>query len=209
MTLIEVVKGGVCVPFSYSSDSSTTGSRIGGHPPRIAVSTFDRTFQKYFGTIEFDGGSAVSIFYSFDIYGDDEARDIISYNNQPLFPSELIHAVVHESGVASGDSDISAEMSCHRIVFDTSRPDIAEGEGRVPYAHSKIGGRPFVDNVSRVGQAFEQLLKLGFKQLIQFDTPNPRTHEFVNGFPWDPGWLHVLVRGSTFDNCDFAFVIQQ
>jgi hypothetical protein len=209
MTLFEVVRDDVCVPFSYASESSSTGSRIGGNPPRNAVSTFDRKFQKYFGTIEFDGGSAVSIFYSFDIYGNDEQRDIISYNNQPLYPSELIHAVIHESGAATEDSDISAEVSCHRIVFDQSRSDIAEQDGNVPYTHSKIGGTPFVDNVSRVGQAFEQLLKLGFKQLIQFGTPNPRTHGFVNGFPWDPGWLNVLVRGTNFDNCDFAFVIQQ
>lgn len=206
MTLSDVVKSDICIPFSYASEPSKRGSRIGGRPPRNAVSPFGGKLQKYFGTIDSDGGSAVSIFYSFDIYGNDEGRDIVAYNNRPLFPSELIHAVVHESGEAAENSEISAEVSCHTIVFDEARPDIAEG---VPCTHSKIGGRPFVDNVSLVGQAFEQLLTSGFKQLIQFDTPNPRTHGLVDGFPWDPGWLHVMVRGTTFDNCEFAFVIQQ
>ena len=209
MTLIDITNDRLCLPFSYSNESCVAGSRIGGRAPQNAVSKFDREFQKYFGTIELDGGDAVSIFYSFDIYGNDEERDILSYNNRLLFPSALIHAVVHESGVAGEESEISAEVSCHRIVFDTSRADIAEGDGNAPYTHSKIGGTPFVDNGSRIGQAFEQSLKMGFKQLIQFDTPNPRTQGFVNGFPWDLGWLHVLIRGTNFDNCDFAFVIQQ
>lgn len=209
MTLFEFVSDNVCTPFSYANESSSAGSRIGGRPPRNAVAMFDRKLQKYFGTIEFDRGFAVSIFYSFDIYGIDEQCDIISYNNQPLYPSELIHAVIHESEAVTANSDISAEVSCHKIVFDASRSDITEQDGNVPYMYSKIGGTPFVDNVSRVGQAFEQLLNMGFKQLIQFDTPNPRTQAFVNGFPWDPGWLHVLVRRTSVDNCEFGFVIQQ
>ena len=209
MKFSEVLKKNKCRPFTYEIGSASSGSRIGGRPPQNAIPMFYVACQKYFSTIEFDAGLSVSIFYSFDIYGDNEIRDIISHNNRPLFSSELIDAVVHERGVASEDSNISAEVSCHKIKFGIEQRDMAQGDSTVPYPQSKIGGKPFVDNVSLVGEAFERLLTAGFQQLIQFDTPNPNTHPFVDGFPWDPGWLHVFVKGMTIEGCDFAFVIQQ
>jgi len=165
--------------------------------------------QKYFGTMEFRGGLSVSVFYSFDIYGDDKDRDIISHNNRLLFPCELIHAVTHESGMASGMSEVSAEVSCHKIRLDVEQRDVMEEGSSLPYSHSKIGGRPFVDNVALVGEAFQQSTIRGFQQLIQFGTPNPTTHPFVDGFPWDPGWLHVFAKGASLEDCEFAFIIQQ
>jgi hypothetical protein len=74
---------------------------------------------------------------------------------------------------------------------------------------SKVGGRPFIDNIARVGPAFDELEQNGYRQLFQFDTPDPSRQSYIDGFPWDPGWLHVFVRGEYLNDADFAFVVQQ
>lgn len=209
MKLSDFPSVGSCWPFEYDVDPTTRGSRIGGSPPKGAVPHFDTPQQKYFGTIAFDDGQSVSIFYSLDKSGEDEERDVISFNNQVLYPSELIHAVVHESGVPNDESKISSEVTCHRLAFRIVIPDQDADFPETNYPFSKLGGRPFVENRPRVGGAFEALAVKGFRQLAQFDTPNPSKASFVDGFPWDPGWLHVFVRRLGMEDFEFAFVIQQ
>ena len=106
-----------CQPFEYMRQETRFGSKIGGGSPDNVKPRFKDLDQKYFGTIEFETGWAITIFYSFDIYGNDPARDIISYNNQVLYPSKLIHAVVHSSGYSESRSGINSEVTCHQNRF--------------------------------------------------------------------------------------------
>lgn len=209
MSFSNLMSDRMCRPFSFNLESTGIGSRIGGKPPLDAIPTFDSICQKYFGTIELELNWCVSIFYSLDRHGNDESRDIISFNNRPLYSSELIQAVIHRSERMHDHSNILSEVTCHEINIESEQPDVADSDFVVPYSRSKIGGRPYVDNAAVVGGVFEQLLKDGFQQLLQFDTPNPRTHSHVVGFPWDPGWLHVFLRGTNVNDYEFAFVIQQ
>ena len=71
------------------------------------------------------------------------------------------------------------------------------------------GGRPFIENTARIAPAFEELENNNYRQLLQFDTPDPVKQSFVEQFPWDPGWLHVFVRGTQLKDAEFTFVIQQ
>ena len=59
---------GSSVPFHYSPEAVYTGSRIGGNHPETVVPFFQTPYQKYFGTLEFDTGFSLTIFYSFEIY---------------------------------------------------------------------------------------------------------------------------------------------
>lgn len=198
-----------CRPFAYDRESTDHGSKIGGAVPRDVKPLYVDVNQKYFGTIEFETGRAVSLFYSFDIYGDDETLDIISFNNRVLFPSKLIHAVVHQGSMSDGASEIITVVSCQRIRFEPMQSDRMPDSPEQVSPRSKVGGRPCIDNVSRVGPAFEELEQSGYRQLFQFDTPDPRSEAYIDGFPWDPGWLHVFVRGEHLAEAEFAFVVQQ
>jgi len=154
---------------------------------------------------------ALSIFYSFDISGVDEAPDTISHNNQLLRASSLIHGVWHRSSDRGRAGSIASEVSCHAVFAGAERPDQESDEvgGYIPFQGAKLGGEPFVENIPRCGEAFDEAARLGFRQLAQFETPNPLLQPYIEGFPWDPGWLHVLVRESSGRMPDLAFVVQQ
>lgn len=199
-----------CVPLSISERCSEIGSRIGGRPPALAQPMYSELRQYYFGTLCFDDGISVSIFYSLDKLGRDEERDILAFNNQLLTPSKLIHAVVHEESPPNEASMVRSEVSCHRIVLGERVLDEQTDDDRsFPFVHSKIGRHPFIDNPPLVGRAFFEAATSGYRQLVQFDTPSPSTHRFVESYPWDPGWLHVFFREEPPARHEFAFIIQQ
>lgn len=199
------VQTSTCVPFNIEKEDSRYGSVIGGKSPIDVKPYFPTSFQKYFSTVYFeDKNLGVSIFYSFDIYGDSEDRDIISFNNRILFPSELLHAVIHKGSRRDMNSNVISEVSSHKITFYERIDDNYN-----PYPRSKLGGVSFIDNEALVGAAFDEIHKMGYRQLIQFDTPNPANECHVKGFPWDPGWLHVFVKGTQLTESTFAFIIQQ
>ncbi len=55
----------------------------------------------------------------------------------------------------------------------------------------------------------ERILNEGYRLLLQFETPSSFTHKYISGYPWDPGWLHVFVKGSNHEEYEFAFIVQQ
>lgn len=195
------------IPLDYARTAASTGMRIGGTSPVAPL--HEGPFQRYFATLDFQD-LVLSIFYAFDVLGEDAARDIIAFNNQLLLSSQLIHVVVH-SAAAIETSTVPATVSAHKLecgplVVDDQWDASADGQ---PFPYSKLGGRPFISNVPLTGEAFRDAERRGFRQLAQFDTPNPRTHPFVQGFPFDPGSLHVLFKGGSPGAFEFAFVIQQ
>jgi len=200
------------VPIDFDERPCSEGSRIGGFPSKGAPPQFSSRHSRFFCSVQLGDGFCVSIFHSFDIFGADPDRDIIAYNNQVLQPSALIHAVVHSECKADDQSAIPSEVSCHRLVFGDEQRDLvhpSDDGDAYPYPRSKVGGSPFIDNVALVGAAFSELEQAGYKQILQFDTPDPRLEYFVEGFPWDPGLLHVFGRKISLDGSEFAFVIQQ
>ncbi|WP_339732721.1 hypothetical protein [uncultured Gimesia sp.] len=209
MNLTKILGTQLCIPLEYEKEPVDSGSKIGGIAPLNAKPIYDVNEQKYFCTIVLDELWSVSIFYSFDINGVDEKRDIISYNNQPLYQCNLIHAVVHKNEKSSTGLSIPSDVTCHKIKIGELQSDLLSGETNMVIPFSKIGGTPYVDNIALVGRAFEKLYSDGYKQLFQFDTPNPSRQPYIDGFPWDPGWLHVFVREDDIEKYKFAFVVQQ
>ena len=209
MTEFDELSLGRCRPFSLGRDDSKQGSFAGGLPPIEATPRFEGPRQKFFATIVFKQ-FAVSIFYSFDVFEDTGGSDIIQCNNQVIFSCELIHAVLHSGSSRSTKSTIGSDMSSHCISIAEWRADHEDDEtDGVPHGGSKIGGRPYIDNENVAGPGIQKLTDLGYRQLLQFETPDPISEDFVEGFPWDPGWLHVFVAGRSFDELEFAFLIQQ
>jgi hypothetical protein len=51
-----------CRPFAYDRESTDRGSRIGGTAPANAKPYISDVYSKYFSTIEFETGWAVSLF---------------------------------------------------------------------------------------------------------------------------------------------------
>ncbi len=198
-----------CRPFCIGPDDVEQGSFAGGSPPVEAIPNFTGTRQKFFATVAFKE-FAVSIFYSFDVFENTGGADVIDHNNQALFPSELIHAVVHSGATRSVDSPIQSDMSAHRISVSEWQDDkeMDETDDQV-YGGSKIGGKPFIDNENVVRPGIQKLLELGYRHFLQFETPDPIQEEYIEGFPWDPGWLHVFIKGERAEELEFAFVIQQ
>ncbi|HYE19660.1 MAG TPA: hypothetical protein VEA69_14510 [Tepidisphaeraceae bacterium] len=197
------------LPLEYRAEPADTGHRMGGTSP--VAPHFRGPHQRYFCTIEFDAQTALSIFYSFDITGADEARDVIMHNNRWLRQGELVHGVWHRPERRDADGCVSAAMTCHAIAAGAVRSDLfADDIGEIiVQPDGKIGGRPFVENVPRCGWAFDLALARRFRQAAQFATPNPIKQPYVEGFPWDPGWLHVLVREVEGGEPELGFVVQQ
>ena len=157
----------------------------------------------------------------------------MNYSYQRLPPSELIHAVVHQGSAGAALPFVPAEVSCHKLVFDALAPDLFEREGeaddfredederpyltsnddgrfrrRIAIPESKIGGLPYTDNRPLARETFIKLLEEGYWQVAQFQTPGNEELDYLNQFPWDPGWLHLFARGTTVEELEFAFVVQ-
>lgn len=212
---------GLCIPFGYAQPATTVGSRIGGVTPQAAIPQFETPFQKYFGTLEFDADFAISIFYSFEIFGESSDRDILKFHYQVLQPSSWIHAVVHPISGSTETAPIPAEVTCHQLQIGESEQDLEEVEvdlfpwqdqagktQQIPNPDSKCGGVPYVEHAAHVAEKFAQLAADGYRQLVQFGCPNRAELDYVERFPWDPGWLHVFVRGELPAELEFAFLIQ-
>lgn len=202
---------GTCLPFGFEPNATQSGSRIGGKPPHVEV-PFPADGMKYFATVELRPGVFLSVFYALDPLGHDPEGDVLLFNNKVLPSSRWLQAVLHPDSTADPTSAVVCEVSCHGLAFGTPCDDWvgtgATGAG-YPFPHSKVGGAPFCDNLAVVGGAFESLASRGFRQVLQFETPSPRTEGYVLGFPWDPGWLHVFARDAAGGGYEFAFVIQQ
>lgn len=212
---------GVCVPFRYAPEATGSGSRIGGLPPQTAIPQLETPFQKYFGTLEFDAGFAISIFYLFEIFGASGDRDVLNFHYQVLQPSTWIQAVVHSVSGPTAAMPIPAEVTCHKLLVGEPEQDLEEVEvdlypwqdpaGKtqlIPNPDSKCGGQPYIEHAAHVAEKFEQLAADGYRQLVQFGCPNRDELDYVERFPWDPGWLHVFVRGQQPAELQFAFLIQ-
>ncbi|MCS7469616.1 hypothetical protein NZK35_23445 [Stieleria sp. ICT_E10.1] len=186
---------------------SELGSKIGGTPPVAPLPSYATPDQKYFATVEIDGRLAVSIFYSLDPTGTDAEKDMLDWNNRILPSSELIHAVVHDQGQAPMPNITPSVVSCHKLAHARRGEDVSD-EGGAKFG-IKIGGRPAVSLGSVCEDLFSDLVAKGYKQLLQFDTPDLMRVDFVNSYPWDPGILHVFFRETENGELEFAFVIQQ
>lgn len=193
-----------CYPVEILPSPTLIGSRIGGSPAAEITPRFDDGHQRYFGTFEFPDVPSFSLFYSLDPLGHDTDRDMLSHNNQVLLEFSLIHVIRHPPKLPASADEKYASLPCHALLIKERCEDTPPVSAR-----SKFGGQPFVDNCAVVGGAFEHLLTNGFRQLLQLDTPNPRQFPDLNGYPWDPGWLHIFYKQDAISAFTFAFVVQQ
>ncbi|UUO05440.1 hypothetical protein M4951_18915 [Blastopirellula sp. J2-11] len=213
------------IEFRYANEATHHGSRIGGAPPKLAIPQFESPYQKFFATLEFDTGFAVSIFYSFEIFGESEDRDVLKFHSDALEPSALIHAVVHEISPADKLSPIPSEVTCHRLQIGEPAADLFQREFEpdehfhsqlsyamarhpIPIPESKVGGGPYTENRPLAAESFAALDSRGYRQMAQFASPDGDEIRFVEGFPWDPGMLHLFVKGDAPSSLEFAFVVQ-
>lgn len=193
-------------PFSLAVGLSTEGLRVGGAAPIVAVDQFRDEHVQYFGTFPLETGSEFSIFHRFEIFGDDDARDVILRNNEILSPSDLIWCIVHSPSPRGGGSQnefeaaiVTLEDSC--LDHDVSNPDVA---GRCFLSRNKLGGNAYIERHALM-DAIPQIEARGYSHLLQIGMDG---EDLIDGFPWDPGYLNVWAL-NPFDADTFRFAIQQ
>ena len=173
----------------FRPEDRATGARIGGTVPLGQEYAIMDSGVQYFGTfpitelphLEF------SVFHRFEIFAEHDTRDVILHNNKILAPSDLIWVTVH--GPSERGSDVARPFEARGLDFGPEIADVTiDDDGNVkPYTESKLGGRCFLlrywlqDEVSQLESAeYKQLLQIGM-----------HGRDLIDGFPWDPGYLHV------------------
>jgi hypothetical protein len=193
-------------PIRYKSDDCIEGPRIGGSVPKgLEHHIFDE-YSQYFGTFPLPGDPEreFSIFHRFDILGADEDRDVIAHNNRVLEPSDLIWAVVHP---LSSRGELSNQPFPPRgLEIDTQSPDsVTDEEGKETlHTESKLGGRCFLERYW-LREVVTELEENGYEQLLQIGMHGS---DLIEGFPWDPGYLHVWAANPD-DPKTYRFMIEQ
>ena len=193
-------------PFSLSIGLTPTGPRIGGPAPNAGADQFRDEHVQYFGTFPVDATREFSIFHRFEIFGDDDERDVIPHNNQILAPSELIWVLVHDASPRSGSSPNQFEAARLDICdagtdIDDDNADVA---GRSILSCNKLGGLAYIERHALM-DAIPELESQGFSHLLQIGMNGDL---LIDGFPWDPGFLNVWAR-DPLDANTFRFAIQQ
>lgn len=196
------------------SDSINGPYWIGGSPPDGVIPQISSNTQKYFGTFPFiigDGELSVSIFYSLDpnFSGKQFTRfDVIRNNNIIISQGELLSAIIHKNGTV-GRIQYSTDVSFHSItILNEESDECRDEEGVYPFEGSKVGGNPYSFKGPQLDELFCSLINDGYSQVIQITTPHPINQDYITGYPWDPGYLHVFYREMD-GSPSFKFIIQQ
>lgn len=193
-------------PLRYMPNDHPTGARIGGTVPRGLESEVTDDLVQYFGTFPITAIPSLefSVFHRFDTDGADEARDIIEHNNSILTSSNLLWVVVH--GVSERGSALARPFEARGIQVGPESPDeTVDDDGTVmPHTESKLGGACFLDR-GWLRSEVDELEKAGYQQLLQIGMHGA---DLIDGFPWDPGYLHVWAKAP--DKADtYRFMVEQ
>ena len=193
-------------PLTFLLTDCDTGCRIGGACPLGLEAELRDDATQYFGTFPLSDSATkeFSLFHRFDRLGNDPERDVISFNNRILTPSDLIWVVVRERSTRSPTS--RSAFVGRSLAVGAEAPDRLTGDevSDEPYSGSKLGGRCFVDRV----QVRDEVLALeaaGFVHLLQIVDTGPN---YVAEFPWDPGSLNVWAANRVVPE-SYRFCIQQ
>jgi len=193
-------------PFEFSGHDVDAGPRIGGSAPAGQNEQFLMEHTQYFGTFPLGDGAEFSVYHRFEIFGEDDQRDVIMHNNQILQPSNMIWAKVH--GSSSRDKKLPHAFPGAGLILgapvsdlDDNNPDLCE---RPISPENKMFGRCYVDRHAVMDDVLAleasehlHLLQIGF----EFDVE-------IEGFPWDPGCLNVWARNPS-DAATYRFCVQQ
>lgn len=184
----------------------TVGARIGGAVPLGQEHAIRDSDTQYFGTFPVSNLANLefSVFHRFEVFDAHPTRDVLFHNNKVLLPSDLIWVSVH--GHSERGLHLGRPFESRAVDFEQESPDeqVADDGHVDPYSESKLGGRCFLlrywlqDDVS-------ELEHEGFTQLLQIGLTGG---DVVEGFPWDPGYLHVWARDPT-DPTSYRFMIEQ
>ncbi|MEZ6142310.1 MAG: hypothetical protein R3B84_17255 [Zavarzinella sp.] len=194
------------VPLRFLPTDAVSGCRIGGPCPVGLKAQFRDSLTQYFGTfplIEFEK-TEFSIFHRFDRLGNDAARDIIAFNNQILEPSELIWVAVHPVSFRSEDSPNIFEaraLELHNPGSDLTHDDQCR---LIHITGCTLGGHCYVERV-QVRDDVKRLEEEGYRHLLQIGEVGG---DFIEGFPWDPGFLNVWAS-HPLDPSTYRFCVQQ
>ena len=193
-------------PISYNNEDCVEGARIGGPVPKGLENQIKNDHSQYFGTFPLpnDPESEFSLFHRFEIFGDDEERDIIAHNNRVLEPSDLIWAVVHTRSSRGELSNQPFEARSLDIGPDSADTATDDEGNEFPYTESKLGGKCFLERYW-LQEHVTDLEKDGYEQLLQIGVHGS---DLIDGFPWDPGYLHVWASNPR-DPKTYRFMIEQ
>lgn len=192
-------------PLTIADDDSSDGPRIGGSAPIGLESEFRDDHSRYFGSFPIIDDREFSVFHRFDVFGEDENRDVILHNNQILEPSSLIWAVIHDC--SRRGSTFPAEFPGRRLIVGDLRPDVlddSDADCDAPYSESKLFGRGYTWRY-QIAEKVSQLESRGFLHLLQIGL---RGDTIIDGFPWDPGFLNVWAADPQ-DASTYRFCVQQ
>ena len=193
-------------PIYFKNEDCVEGARIGGLVPKGLENQIKDDHSQYFGTFPLpdDPENEFSVFHRFEIFGDDEDRDVIAHNNRVLEPSDLIWAVIHSQSCRGELSNRSFESRA--LDIGPERADrVTDDEGNeTPYTESKLGGKCFLDRYWLQEQVTD-LEQDGYQQLLQIGMHGS---ELIDGFPWDPGYLHVWASNPR-DPKTYRFMVEQ
>jgi len=193
-------------PILYKVHDSNDGPRIGGTVPAGLEDHIVDEHSQYFGTFPLPENfeREFSLFHRFEIFGEDDDRDIIAHNNRILEPSNLIWAVVHALSSRGVSSNQCFEPRALTIGSESADKVTDEEGNATPYSESKLGGKCFLER-HWLQEDVTELENTGYKQLLQIGMHGS---DLIDGFPWDPGFLHVWASNPD-DPKTYRFMVEQ
>lgn len=193
-------------PISYSLEYCEEGPRIGGAIPEGQEDQLVDEHTQYFGTFPILDAlnQEFSVFHRFDIKGIDEDRDVISHNNRILRPSDLIWALVHQRS-RRGTKDTHCLEPRSITLAEPKQDEFTTDDGQlVPFPESKLGGKCYLER-RWLQSEVTTLEDAGYNQLLQIGL---HCSDLIEGFPWDPGYLHVWALNPS-DQSTYRFMVEQ
>lgn len=193
-------------PLFYKHEDCIKGPRIGGSLPAGLEGHIKNKHAQYFGTFPLPGrpDREFSIFHSFDILGNNEEHDIIAYNNRVLEPSELIWAAVHAVSSRGELSNQPFESRALEIGPESVDGWTDEEGHEISYPMSKLGGKCFLERYWLQAHV-TNLENDSYAQVLQICMHG---NDLIDGFPWDPGCLHMWALNPDDPNT-YRFMVEQ
>ena len=189
---------------SYLKTDSNKGPRIGGSIPEGLDAELKDEFTQYFGTLPLleNPGYEFSIFHRLDLDGIDSDRDILNHTGKILYTSDLIWVKVHPK--SQRGSLTQNEFEAWALEIGPIEKDQITVDGETTaYTESKLGGAAFYLR-HEINELVESQLDKQYKNLLQI---GEHGDNIIDGFPWDPGFLHVYSK-NPMEESQYCFVIE-
>jgi hypothetical protein len=188
------------IPFALRSTSHNAVGRLGGSAPHEIRPRRLGKDASYFITVPLlvNPSTDLTVFLANDEGALLEHSGRLYRGDEP----GPVEVVTHNRRQPSAVRSFCSELSERVIVLDAERSDWhTSGDGeRTPAGRHKIGGRPAIFKFWDLEGEVGDLLRAGYRQVVQLDIPGPGDDLVSGSWPFFDGMFHLLAREPLEEN---------